>query len=88
MHNYCGTDDGKIQFDLIRDRDLQASYTEDDFMNLDDNIFELDAESRELFFGTPLSVALLMQIQDAATWMTTTITLTTRPMIRCKRIPI
>jgi hypothetical protein len=50
MHDPCGVD-GKEHRDLTRDSDLQASYTEEDFMNLDDNIFELDSESRELIFG-------------------------------------
>jgi hypothetical protein len=50
MHDPCGVD-GKVHPDLTRDSDLQASYTAEDFMNLDDNIFELDSESRELIFG-------------------------------------
>jgi hypothetical protein len=50
MHDPCGVD-VKVHRDLTPDNDLQASYTEEDFMNLDDNIFELDSESRELIFG-------------------------------------
>lgn len=50
MHDPCGVD-GKVHRDLTRDSDPQASYTAEDFMNLDDNIFELDSESRELIFG-------------------------------------
>jgi hypothetical protein len=35
---------------LSQDRDLHSTYAED-FMNIDDNLFELDSESRDLIFG-------------------------------------
>jgi len=32
-------------------QDVQHQYTED-FMNLDENLFQLDSDSRDLLFGT------------------------------------
>lgn len=34
-----------------RQKERQANYTED-FMNLDDNLFGLDSEGRDMIFGT------------------------------------
>jgi len=59
MHN-PGTVSGNSQNGLTHEQEIQAAYTED-FMNLDDNIFSLDAESRELIFGMSLGVFFLGQ---------------------------
>ena len=50
MHDHVGID-GRIRHDLTHDKNRQASYSTDVFMNLDDNLFELDSESQELIFG-------------------------------------
>jgi hypothetical protein len=49
MHN-SGLINGKAQGSYTHEQDLQ-NYN-DDFMNLEDNLFGLDSESRELIFGT------------------------------------
>jgi hypothetical protein len=48
MHN-SGLINGKAQGGYTNEQDLQ-NYNED-FMNLEDNLFGLDSESRELIFG-------------------------------------
>jgi hypothetical protein len=48
MHN-SGLINGKAQGSYTHEQDLQ-NYN-DDFMNLEDNLFGLDSESRELIFG-------------------------------------
>src|ERR1700724_3160640 len=43
---------GNGQGGITREQELQASYHAD-FMTLDDNLFGLDSESRDLIFGSP-----------------------------------
>ena len=49
MHNPGSGD--RNHSGLAHEHQIQASYTED-FMNLDDNLFGLDSEGRDLMFGT------------------------------------
>jgi hypothetical protein len=49
MHNPGSGD--RNQSGLAHEHQIQASYNED-FMNLDDNLFGLDSEGRDLVFGT------------------------------------
>ena len=42
---------GNAQGGVTHEQELQASYHAD-FMNLDDNLFGLDSESRDFIFGT------------------------------------
>lgn len=60
MHN-PGTVSGNSQNGLTHEQEIQAAYTED-FMNLDDNIFSLDAESRELIFGMSLGICIRINV--------------------------
>lgn len=49
MHNPGSGD--RNHSGLAHEHQIQTSYTED-FMNLDDNLFGLDSEGRDLIFGT------------------------------------
>lgn len=49
MHN-PGTTNGN-QSGLTQEQDIQTAYSSEDFMNIDDNLFGLDSEGRDLIFG-------------------------------------
>jgi hypothetical protein len=49
MHN-PGITNGN-QSGLAQEQDIQTSTYSEDFMNIDDNLFGLDSEGRDLIFG-------------------------------------
>jgi hypothetical protein len=50
MHNPTAVERNRT--DLTQEhQDVQHQYTQD-FMNLDENLFQLDSDSRDLLFGT------------------------------------
>ena len=66
MHNPA-TANSNQRIDLAQQRDPQGRYGED-YMNLDDNLFPLDSEGRDMIFGMPtsLGVILIASLQDGA----------------------
>ena len=53
MRNTGGTIAAGNRSGLSPEHDLQNPPYPENFMNIDDNLFGLDSESRDLIFGTP-----------------------------------